>query len=64
MKKIRTGLIVIAIISIIGLIGILNSNNWILSKNIFGIYLLIIANVCTFTSGILHIIINSKKNKI
>ena len=63
MKKIRTILIVVAIISIIGLVGILISNNWILSKSIIGIYLLIIANVCSFASGILHLIINAKKNK-
>ena len=63
MKKIRTILIVVAIISIIGLVGILISNNWILSKSIIGIYLLIIANVFSFASGILHLIINSKKNK-
>ena len=63
MKKIRTILIVVAIISINGLVGILISNNWILSKSIIGIYLLIIANVFSFASGILHLIINAKKNK-
>lgn len=63
MKKIRIGLITVAAISTIGLLIALYLNNWILAKNLAGIYLMIIANVCTFSSGILSIISDTKKSK-
>jgi len=61
MKKIRIGLIIIATITTIGLIITLYLNNWILANNLSAIYLLIITNVFTFTSGILYIISETKK---
>ena len=63
MKKIRIGLLTVAVISTIGLLIVLQLNNWILSKSLVGIYLMIIANVCTFTSGVLSIISDTKKSK-
>lgn len=63
MKKIRIGLVTVAVISVIGLLIVLQLNNWNLSKSLVGIYLMIIANVCTFTSGILSIISDTKKSK-
>jgi len=63
MKKIRIGLITVAAISTIGLLIALYLNNWVLVKNLAGIYRMIIVNVCTFTSGILSIIGDTKKSK-
>ena len=63
MKKIRIGLVTVAVISVIGLLIVLQLNNWNLSKSLVGIYLMIIANVCSFTSGILSIISDTKKSK-
>ena len=63
MKKIRIGFVTVAVISIIGLLIVLQLNNWNLSKSLVGIYLMIIANVCTLTSGVLSIISDTKKSK-
>jgi hypothetical protein len=64
MKITRIVLITLAIISIVGLIIVLSLNDWSLSNNLAGIYLMIFANICTFTAGILSIISDTRKEKI
>jgi len=61
MKKIRIGLIIIAIILMIADFVILYYNNWTWSKNIVGVYIMLFVNICTISSSILSAIYNKKK---
>jgi hypothetical protein len=63
MKTTRIILLILAIISTIGLIIELSLNDWSFSKNIAGACLMIFVNICTFTTGILSIISDARKEK-
>jgi len=63
MKKIRIGLIIIAIVLAIAELIILYYNNWTWAKHIAGAYIMLFVNICTIGSSILSAIYNRKNKK-
>jgi hypothetical protein len=64
MKKIRIGLVIIALILIIAELIILYHKNWTWGKNVAGAYIMLFANICAISSSILSGIYTMNKNKI